>query len=90
MRLAKTKEHSLEDLQEAFDVFVKELNSEYHKTQRLLRRLNRAKLGTEAYDDAWAELYVSLNVLETKAHTLQEILDEISDLQDTDAEDEAD
>lgn len=88
MKAVKTKEHSLEDLQEAFGVFVKELDSEYLKMQRLLRRLNRAKLETEAYDDAWAELYVSLNVLETKAHTLQEILDEISDLQDS--ADEAD
>ncbi|MBI1744789.1 hypothetical protein HYR54_17235 [Candidatus Acetothermia bacterium] len=89
MKTVKTREYSLEDLQEAFGVFVKELDSEYVKTQRLLRRLHRVKLGTEAYDDAWAELYVSLNVLETKANTLREILDEISDLQDTDAEDES-
>jgi hypothetical protein len=80
MKAVKTPEHALQDLQEAFDAMAEELRVAFNKTQELLQSFKRVKPGTNTYDDLWAALYVALNVLETKAHSLQEILDEMSDL----------
>lgn len=84
MKTLKSKKEELAELQEAFAVMVQELDEAYSKTQELLRKFKRAKPDTEAYSDAWAELYVALNVVETKARTVQEILDEIDDSQNDD------
>lgn len=79
---AAAAEKRLSDLEEALDVFYAELNEEHAKVQGLYRKLKRAQPCTEAYDQAWADLYVSLTVLENKARTLQEILDQLSEKAD--------
>ena len=79
----QTKEEATVEasLQEAFEATVQELNAEYKRVQQGIENLKHTQRESEAYDGAWADLYVSLNVLETKAHTLQEILDEMHEMQ---------
>ncbi|MCI2429718.1 hypothetical protein LM602_00055 [Candidatus Acetothermia bacterium] len=83
MKAAPAKKRpNVADLQKALDVFYAELNEEHSKVQELYHKLKQVQLCAEAYDQAWADLYVSLTVLETKARTLQEILDELSEQAD--------
>ncbi len=82
MQSVKSTHTELAEFQEIFAVIAQELDEAYSKTHDLLRKFKQAELGTEAYDNTWAELYVGLNVVEAKAHTVQEILDKINDLQD--------
>jgi len=83
MKIAPAKKgQSMTDLQEALDIFYAELTEAYAKVQEHYRKLKRTQPCTEAYDQAWADFYVSLTVLETKARTLQEILDQISEQAD--------
>ncbi len=70
---------SLTELQEAFRVLYDELCAELVRMQANMRKLQQACPNTEAYDQGWADMHVSLNVIETKAHILQEILDQISE-----------
>lgn len=76
--LKKRPVSSVVELQEAFETFYEELCAEFAKVQTNTRRLQQVRPGTEMYDQTWADLYVSLNVVETKAHALQEVLDQIS------------
>jgi len=77
--LVKKQPLSVAQLQEAFETLYDELCAEFAKVQTNARKLRQARPGTEMYDQAWANFYVSLNVLETKARSLQEILDQISE-----------
>lgn len=81
MKIAAVKKQqaSSVELQEAFAALYAELGAECAQVQASVRKFQHAQPSTEAYDQAWADLYVSLNVLETKAHALQEILDQISE-----------
>lgn len=81
MKAAPAKKRS-SDLEEALDVFYVELNEEHAKLQGLYHTLKQVQPCTEAYDKAWADLYVSLAVVEAKARALQEILDQISEQAD--------
>lgn len=82
MRVTATKKQptSLVELQEVFEVLYSELCAEFAKIQASARDFRQARPSTETYDQAWADLYVSLGVLEAKARSLQEILDQISEL----------
>jgi hypothetical protein len=62
-------------MQKASETLYDELCSEFAKVQTNARKFRQARAGTEMYDQAWANFYVSLNVLETKARSLQEVLD---------------
>lgn len=76
---AKKQRTPLAELQEAFEVLYCELCKEFTKVQANTRKLQQTYSSTEAYDQVWADLYVSLSVLEAKARSLQEILDQISE-----------
>lgn len=69
------------ELQEALGVLYAELEEEFAKVQDAMRKFQKAQPSTEAYDQTWANLVVSLNVLETKARSLQEMLDKLSEEQ---------
>ncbi|MCX8102899.1 MAG: hypothetical protein N3E42_00435 [Candidatus Bipolaricaulota bacterium] len=64
--------------QETLEALYAELEEEFAKVRDAMRKFQKALSSTEAYDQAWANLLVSLNVLETKARSLQELLDKIS------------
>lgn len=78
MKAAAAHTSSVE-LARALEALYAELEEEFTRVQCAMRKFQKAQPGTEAYDQAWADLLVSLNVLETKTRSLQETLEKLSE-----------
>jgi predicted nucleic acid-binding Zn-ribbon protein len=61
---------------ETVESLVAEVEQWYERVRKVRRKMNRVKLGSEAYQDLLAELWVELDWLKMKAEVAADAIDE--------------